>query len=154
MRGPSFPSRAWSATWASREGGAFSRIRAAECPQTAAGAPLRGRRGWGEARAPWRSALEPPRRGLLFLPSDALTTRPALSFGGVRGRALRPLLAGWGRGLRGADESAEIADLFSEVARNVTGASRYVLVFQLVIGKVSKKKPKLELNYIDDSSDC
>lgn len=57
-----------SATWASREGCAFSRIRAARSPEAAAGAPLRGRLRVGEARAPWRSALEPPRRGLCFSP--------------------------------------------------------------------------------------
>ena len=51
-RGLSFSSRPRSATWASREGGAFSRFRAARCPEAAAGAPLRGRRLVGGGAGP------------------------------------------------------------------------------------------------------
>ncbi|KAG8514722.1 Chromobox protein-3, partial [Galemys pyrenaicus] len=100
------PSRgARAAAGASGEGGAFSHTRAAR--RRARTPVLRLRRtpryvaeaGSGEARAPWRSALEPRRRGLC-LPADALTTRPALPGGGAG--AGRPGLTNssgaWGSG--------------------------------------------------------
>lgn len=50
--GPSSPSRPRSATWASSEGGAFSRISAARCSEAAAGIPLRGYRRAGKNVGP------------------------------------------------------------------------------------------------------
>lgn len=53
-----------------------------ECPQTAAGAPLVAAAGWGEARAPWRSALEPRAAAFCFSGGRADHEARALSVAG------------------------------------------------------------------------
>ena len=87
LRGPSFPSRATG-----RRLGPPGR--AVLSPVFAQASVRRLRRalryvaaaGWGEARAPWRSALEPPRHGLCFSPRMRWPRGP-LSCGGGEGRA-------------------------------------------------------------------